>query len=108
MSPAAAARTDLSSLYTHKNSSNPVLPSLPNRPAPLIERAGYYPHLRWQDPDDSDEESHYGEDQDSQAKWKRRKRTPGRARKALGEFLGSLVVVAVPSGLFYALLIRNG
>ncbi|EME38478.1 hypothetical protein DOTSEDRAFT_75867 [Dothistroma septosporum NZE10] len=74
---------------------------------PLIDRAGYFPQLRWQDPDDSDEESHVGED-DKDEKWKSRKRTPGRARRAFNEFVASLLIVAVPAALFYAVLIKNG
>jgi len=89
--------------------------TLSNSPAhsrPLIEKAGYYPQVRWTDPDDdSDEESHLGdglEEDDSQAKWKRRRRTPSKARQAVDEFLVSALVVGLPSGGFYFWLIWNG
>jgi len=75
--------------------------------SPLIEKAGYYPQMRWQDPDESDEESHIGDDpQDSQGK--KRKRPPSRARRALDEFVISVAFVAIPSGLFYGYIIRRG
>ena len=89
-------------------------------PTPLIEKAGYFPSVRWHDPsdaDDSDEESHVGtealsdvgaDDDDSQAKWKWRRRTPGKARRVLDEFAASLGVVGVPALLWYAFLLRNG
>ncbi|KAK4565261.1 hypothetical protein LTR86_003878 [Recurvomyces mirabilis] len=96
------------------NSSAYVLPSISqdqqNGAPPLIEKAGFYPTVKWLDPNDdidSDEESHIGgavsdagegeEEEDSQAKWKRRRRTPSKARKAVGEFFASLGVVGVPS-----------
>ncbi|KAK4926712.1 hypothetical protein LTR49_006394 [Elasticomyces elasticus] len=81
---------------------------------PLIDKAGYYPQIRWADPtdDSSDEESHIGEldgaDDDSQAKWKKRRRTPGKARKALVEFFVSLLVVGLPVGAWYMWLVRRG
>ena len=81
---------------------------------PLIEKAGYFPQVQWTDPGDgdSDEESNVGGDgnfiDDSQAKWKWRRRTPGRVRKALDEFGGSLLVVGLPAMLWYGFLIRNG
>jgi ethanolamine phosphate phosphodiesterase len=84
---------------------------------PLIDKAGYYPQVRWSDPtdaeDESDEESHIGavsetDEDDSQAKWKRRRRTPGRARRALGEFAWSLLLVGVPSLVWYVWLVRRG
>ena len=80
----------------------------------LIDKAGYFPQVRWTDPSDvdSDEESNVGTDvgwsDDSQAKWKWRRRTPGRARKALDEFGKSLLVVGVPGAVWYFYLIRNG
>lgn len=83
----------------------------------LIDKAGYFPSVKWQDPDeDSDEESHvgshydYGDGVDSQAKGikpKRRKHM-GKARMALMWFFEGIVVVAVPAGLFYGWMIRNG
>lgn len=73
---------------------------------PLIDRAGYFPQLRWQDPNDSDEESHVGDD-DKDEKCKRRTRTPGRARRAFKKFVASLLIVAVPAGLFYGVMIKN-
>ncbi|KAK3071276.1 hypothetical protein LTR53_008930 [Teratosphaeriaceae sp. CCFEE 6253] len=81
---------------------------------PLIEKAGYYPQVRWADPadEDSDEESHIGDvdaaDDDSQAKWKRRRRTPGKARKAVEEFFVSLLVVGAPVMGWYIWLLRHG
>ena len=80
----------------------------------LIDKAGYFPQVRWTDPSDvdSDEESHVESDvgwtDDSQAKWKWRRRTPGRARKVLDEFGKSLLFVGVPGALWYFYLIRNG
>ena len=81
---------------------------------PLIDRAGFYPDVKWNDPndDESDEESNLGADatwtDDSQAKWKWRRRTPGPARKALDEFAMSLCVMGLPSALWYLYLIRSG
>ncbi|KAK0868772.1 hypothetical protein LTS02_003397 [Friedmanniomyces endolithicus] len=82
---------------------------------PLVEKAGYYPQVRWVNPadEDSDEESHVGEldgmdDDDSQAKWKRRRRTPGKARKAARQFIVDLVVVGLPAGAWYVWLVRHG
>lgn len=81
---------------------------------PLIDKAGYFPQVRWTDPSDadSDDESHVGSDvgwtDDSQAKWKWRRRTPGRARRALDEFGRSLMFVGVPGAVWYFYLIRNG
>lgn len=105
--------------YTARTRSvSPALGAAQNVPTPLIEKAGYFPAVRWHDPsdaDESDEESHVGTealsdvgDDDSQAKWKWRRRTPGKARQALGEFGGSLVVVGVPALLWYAVLVKNG
>lgn len=85
----------------------------------LIDKAGYYPHLRWTDPshgeDSSDEESHIGSDigvtgEDNQAKWKWRRRTKGDswARRVLGEWAGSLGLVGVPAALFYVWVVKNG
>ena len=82
---------------------------LQQKGGPLIDQAGYYPQLRWNDPDDSDEESHVGESQwDSQAKWKKATRPRSRVRIALDEFTISVALVGVPSGLLYAVLIKNG
>lgn len=86
---------------------------------PLVDRAGFYPQVRWQDPADeeSDEEervgSHYeGEEKededDSAAKWKRRKRTPGVVRRVVGVFGRSLVIVGSPAIVWYWWLLRNG
>ncbi|KAK5120398.1 hypothetical protein LTR85_006337 [Meristemomyces frigidus] len=92
-----------------------ALPNVQEHTAPLIEKAGYYPQVRWTNPDDdSDEEKSVGvggddaDDEDSQAKWKRRPREIGRARRVLEEFVVSLLLVAVPVALFYAWLIKNG
>lgn len=85
----------------------------------LIDKAGYYPSLRWQDPDeDSDEESHVGSHydygdagDDSQAKGikpKKKKRAMGKARIAVRWFLEGILTVAIPAGLFYGRMIRNG
>lgn len=90
--------------------------SPPHNSGPLIDKAGFYPQVKWIDPadeDDSDEESNVGTDagwaaDDSQAKWKWRRRTPGRARKVLEEFAFSLFVVAVPGGLWYFYLVSYG
>ena len=89
--------------------SKSLLENLQRKGGPLIDQAGYYPQLRWDDPDDSDEESHLSDSQwDSQGKWKTITRPPSRARRALDEFLISVALVGVPSGLFYAVLIKNG
>lgn len=98
---------------TNIATSNYALPEFQRQNGPLIDKAGYYPQMRWQDPDDSDEESRVGsqvgeDEQDSQAKWKKRRRTPSRARRALDEFVFSVVSVALPAGLFYVYLIRHG
>lgn len=82
---------------------------------PLIDKAGYFPQVRWTDPSDvdSDEESYFGSDvgwtdDDSQAKWKWRRRTPGRARTVFNEFGRSLLFVGVPGALWYLYLIKSG
>ena len=84
----------------------------------LIDKAGYFPQVKWMDPaddEDSDEESHLGgemsHEDDSQAKWKWRRRTPhqpGKVRRVLEEFAVSLAIVAVPGGLWYVFLVKNG
>ncbi|KAK4549989.1 hypothetical protein LTR36_002956 [Oleoguttula mirabilis] len=91
------------------------LPNLQEHTGPLIEKAGYYPQVRWTDPDDeSDEEKSVGvggdgaEDEDSQAKWKKKLRTTGRVRRVLEEFAVSVLLVGTPVVLFYAWLIKNG
>ncbi|KAK4499507.1 hypothetical protein PRZ48_010022 [Zasmidium cellare] len=104
VSPAAAS----AGMNYNFNANSHALPNLQDKSRPLIEKAGFYPELRWQDPDDSDEESHVGEEQDSQAKWKKRKRTTSRARRAFNEFIISVAFVAIPCGLFYTFLIKNG
>ncbi|CAK4030752.1 Cell division control 1 [Lecanosticta acicola] len=106
VSPAAAVTA--SNNY-NPNTNEYGLPNLQEHSGPLIERAGYYPPVKWQDPNESDEESHLGDDeQDSQAKWKKRRRPRSKARIALDEFIASVAFVAIPSGLFYGFLIRNG
>ncbi|KXT01630.1 hypothetical protein AC578_8021 [Pseudocercospora eumusae] len=90
--------------FTHANSyAMPNLQQEDNRP--LIDKAGFYPQVRWQDPDESDEESHIG-DYDSQGKGKRKPKS--RARKALDEFVRTTLFVAVPSALWYGFLVQNG
>ena len=89
------------------------LPDIANSSGPLIEKAGYYPQVRWTDPadDESDEESHIGtieEETDSQAKWKKRRRTPGRAHHAWQELWESVLIVALPVFSWYVVLIRSG
>ncbi|KAK5133294.1 hypothetical protein LTR08_008028 [Meristemomyces frigidus] len=79
----------------------------------LIEKAGYYPQVRWTDPaDDSDDEKSVGGDgigeEDSQAKWKKKPRTPGKAWKVLKAFLAGVLLVGVPVGFFYGWLLKNG
>ncbi|TKA21927.1 hypothetical protein B0A50_08575 [Salinomyces thailandicus] len=90
-------------------------PAPQDRAGTLIEKAGYYPPVRWSDPaDESDEEKSVGiagdgeYEEDSQAKWKRRRRTPGRAWRVFEELIVSLLFVAVPGGLYYLWLIKNG
>lgn len=104
------------------NHSGYVLPNLHeangriNGGGGLIEKAGYYPAMRWRDPDEdeeSDEESHMGSqygDFDSQAKGGKlgKRRPKSRARRALDEFVMSVVLVAIPAALWYGFLIRNG
>ena len=79
----------------------------------LIEKAGYFPPVKWTDPeeDESDEETYVGVDvaeDDSQAKWKWRRRSQNRARKVLDELGASLLVVGIPAVLYYFFLIKNG
>ncbi|KAI7496591.1 hypothetical protein KC357_g426 [Hortaea werneckii] len=96
----------------------------------LVEKAGYYPPVRWNDPGDidSDEEKSVGvgaggdddrggeglyggyNDDDSQAKWKVKKRRspPGLGKRMLGEFGMSVLVVGLPSVVYYGWLLRNG
>ena len=96
-------------------SVSPALGISSNQPqpvGPLIEKAGYFPQVKWIDPADeeSDEESHVGKiaEEDSQAKTKWRRRAPRTAKKVFVEFGASLLVVGVPSMLWYFFLIRNG
>ncbi|KAK3046596.1 hypothetical protein LTR09_011944 [Extremus antarcticus] len=89
-------------------------------PAPLIDKAGHFPQVKWIDPADedldSDEESLVGSEGrrsgevDSQAKWKWRQRTTtagvnrgwkGKAREVGKEFALDYLVVAVPAGVWY-------
>lgn len=77
----------------------------------LIDKAGYYPPVRWGDPSDvdSDEESHIGDEPDSQAKWKWKKRTvKGKGRRVLDEFVIGVLFIAGPVLLYYSWLIRHG
>ncbi|KAI7277324.1 hypothetical protein D0864_05862 [Hortaea werneckii] len=95
----------------------------------LVEKAGYYPPVRWNDPGDidSDEEKSVGvgdrEDDyrgegtyggynhdDSQAKWKVKKRgsPPGLGKRMVWEFGWSVMLVGLPSVVYYAWLLRNG
>ncbi|KAH9815696.1 Cell division control protein [Teratosphaeria destructans] len=83
---------------------------------PLIDKAGHYPSVRWTDPDDEseDEEKSVGipaEDEkggpDSQSK-SRRSGKQTKVRTALGELGSSLLIVGLPSVIFYVWLIRNG
>jgi hypothetical protein len=99
----------------HLNHFGAGPPPIPQSGGPLIDRAGFFPQVKWIDPADeeSDEESNLGaelvdEAEDSQAKWKWRQRTPGRARKVLRDFGWSLAVVGVPGALWYWWLIRSG
>ena len=99
--------------YTSRTRSvSPAGPFTSTNGGTLVEKAGYYPELRWTDPDeDSDEESHVGSnmgDDDTQEKWKRRKRTPGKAWRMLEEFTVSLLLAAGPVVLFYLWLMKNG
>ncbi|KAI7575251.1 hypothetical protein KC346_g19991 [Hortaea werneckii] len=95
----------------------------------LVEKAGYYPPVRWNDPGDldSDEEKSVGvgdgEDDyrgegtyrgynhdDSQAKWKVKKRgsPPGLGKRMVWEFARSVMLVGLPSVVYYGWLLRNG
>lgn len=85
----------------------------------LIDKAGFFPSVRWQDPDeDSDEESHVGSHydygdagDDSQAKGikpRKKQKSMGKARIAVRWFLEGIATVALPAGLFYWWMIRNG
>ena len=93
---------------------------------PLVDRAGFYPDVKWTDPNEKDtgesgdEESGRGvgwdrvgvDVDDSQAKWKWRRRTRrmprGRVRKVLDEFGLSLIVVGLPGAVWYFYLVGNG
>lgn len=85
---------------------------------PLIDRAGFYPKVKWSNPEDddsdADEETRLGVridwKDDSQAKWKWRRRTrvPDRLSRLLEEFGIKLLLVGVPGALYYAFLVRNG
>lgn len=97
---------------------SPSPSTLPNT-GPLIDRAGYFPQVKWIDPtdEDSDEESNVGseamyngekEDDDSQAKWKWRQRTPGKVRMAVTEFGWNLLVVGAPGAVWYFWLVKHG
>ncbi|PIA92813.1 Cell division control protein 1 [Cercospora beticola] len=105
------------------NHSGYVLPDLyeanskMNGNGSLIDKAGYYPKMRWRDPDEdeeSDEESHvgghYDDLDDSQAKGGKvgRRKPKSKARRALDEFFRSLLLIAVPAALWYGFLIKNG
>ncbi|WPH02343.1 Hypothetical protein R9X50_00520600 [Acrodontium crateriforme] len=77
----------------------------------LVDKAGYYPPVRWGDPSDvdSDEESHIGDEPDSQAKWKWKKRTvKGKGRRVLDEFVAGVLFISGPVMLYYSWLIRHG
>lgn len=99
--------------------------------SPLADRGNKQLEVRWQDPDDSDEESRlgfkegeeytgYGEDEegsgggmDSQGKWKFRQygvRRSGRgtAMRAVVEFWWSVLLVGVPGVGYYLWLVGRG
>lgn len=77
----------------------------------LIEKAGYYPPVRWTDPaDESDEEKSVGDfaEADSQAKWKKRRRAPTKVRRAIDEFFKSVALVGLFAGGYYVIMVRTG
>lgn len=90
------------------------LPNLQEHTGSLIDKAGYYPQVKWMDPEeDSDEEKSVGvsdehEERDSKAKWRRRRRTPGKVWRVVKEFAIGVALVAAPVLLFYAWLVKNG
>jgi hypothetical protein len=95
------------------NHSNYTLPShLVDDGRPLIEKAGYFPQMRWRDPDEeSDEESHLGpEPEDCQEKGRKRvmNKKKSRARKACDAFCADVLLVGTPTLLWYGWLIKNG
>ncbi len=103
------------SVNSRTRSISPAYGAAGQQQAPLIDRAGFFPQVKWIDPADeeSDEESNLGAEMvdaadDSQAKWKWRQRTPSRARRVLADFLHSLAVVGIPGGLWYWWLVRSG
>lgn len=75
---------------------------------PLIEQAGYYR------PDTSDDEESgigdmdYLQVDDSQAKWRRRRRARGRLRRAVDEFVFGLSIIGGVAMPFYIILISRG
>ncbi|KAK5109804.1 hypothetical protein LTR62_006537 [Meristemomyces frigidus] len=103
-------------IYTPNNSAYTLPPSGQEHHGPLVDKAGYHPSIKWLDPtdaEDSDEENDVSavsdvDEDDSQAKWKRRRRAPGRARMAVGEFFASTAVVGLPSLLWYIWVVRHG
>lgn len=77
----------------------------------LIDKAGYYPPVRWTDPaDESDEEKSVGDfaEADSQAKWKKRRRAPTKVRRAIDEFMRSVALVGLVAGGYYVIMVRTG
>lgn len=94
------------------NSSAYTLPTIQDHTGPLIDKAGYYPQVRWNDPNElsDDEESNVGtiDEDDSQAKWRRRSRKEAKFRRVLDELRVSLLIVGVPSMTFYVWLIKHG
>ena len=63
-------------------------------------------------PGSDDEESRIGDmdylEDDTQAKWRKRQRPKGKLRRALDEFVGSLLLVGGIASCYYIVLIRTG
>lgn len=77
----------------------------------LVDKAGLYPQVQWADPSD-DEESNVGSvgdyENDSQAKWKKRRRPPSMARRAWQDFVTSAAIVSLCAGGWYVYMVRTG
>nr|POE49534.1 kexin [Quercus suber] len=97
--------------YTARTRSISPNPYAGQLPGPLIDQAGYYPQVRWTDPDEfsDDEESNLGtvDEDDTQAKWRRQPRKKGKVRRVLDELSSSLFFIGGVSVVYYTWLISH-